>query len=181
MIKKIFTYYKIPLLLSITIGIVIAAMGVARNTLDIIEIAIGALLGTFALDMEYIMYPYLFDPKTDFSKSIFAFVKHKDYGGLIGFINEHKSSIEDKSLNSALFQLVLVPLSIYLVYSNASYFIKTFTLSIFANSIYKLIEAYFEGKTEDWFWAIKGTPKKEGVLLFIIALIVVLIFCLWII
>jgi len=35
-------------------------------------------------------------------------------------------------------------------------------LSIFANSIYKLIECYFNGTTKEWFWAIKGTPKKKG-------------------
>jgi hypothetical protein len=179
MIKKILTYYKIPLLISATVGITIAALGVARNTIDIIEIILGIILGTFTLDIEYILYPYLFEPKTEFARSVFAYVKHKDYTGLIGFINEHKNEIKDKSLNSALFQFVLAPLSIFIVYSDASYFIKSFVLSTFANSIYKLTESYFEGTTKEWFWAIKGTPKKESVLVFIGAMILVLVFCLW--
>jgi hypothetical protein len=181
MLKKILTYYKIPLLISATVGITIAALGVARNTLDIIEIIVGIITGTFVLHIEYILYPYLFEPKTDFAKSIFAYVKHKDYGGLIGFINEHKNEIKDKSLNSALFQVILAPFSVFLVYSRASYFVKAFVLSIFANSIYRLIEAYYDGTTDQWFWAIKGNPKKEGVLSFIIVMLLVLVFCLWMI
>ena len=181
MIKKILTYYKIPLLISATVGITVAALGVARNAIDIVEIVVGVVFGTFLLDMEFILYPYLFEPKTDFAKSVFAYMKHKDYAGLIGFINEHKNEIEDKSLNSALFQVILAPFSVFLVYSDASYFVKAFVLSIFANSIYRLIESYFEGTTKEWFWAIKGNPKKEGVLAFIIGMLLVLVFCLWMI
>lgn len=181
MIKKILAYYKVPLLISVTVGVAVAALGIARNAIDIVEIVVGIIMGTFILDIEYLLYPYLFEPKTNFAKSIFAYVKHKDYGGLLGFINEHKNDIEDKALNSALFQFVLAPLSIFLAYSNASYFVKTFVLTTFANSIYRLTEAYFEGTTKEWFWAIKGTPKKEGVYTFIGAMILVLVFCLWII
>ena len=181
MIKKILTYYKIPLLISFTIGIVITALGVVRNPWDIAEVVIGVIIGTFILDSEYILYSYIFEPTTEFAKSIFAYIKHKDFAGLVGYINEHKNEIKDKSFNSALFQVVLAPVSVYIIYSNASYLIKALILSAFANSIYKLIECYFEGDTREWFWAIKGNPKKEGVLTFIIGLILVLVFCLWMI
>jgi hypothetical protein len=43
------------------------------------------------------------------------------------------------------------------------------------------MEAYFEDRTKEWFWAIKGNPKKEGVLSFIVVMILVLVFCLWMI
>ena len=181
MIKKIFTYYKIPLLISATIFITILALGVVRNTLSIVEVMIGALMGTFILEIEYLLYPYIFEPKSDFAKSVFGYVKHKDYSNLIAFINEHKNDIKDKSLNSALFQAILAPTSIYVIYSSASYFVKALVLSTFANSIYKLIESYFEGTTKEWFWAIRGTPKKEGVMVFIVGSILVLAFCLYII
>ncbi len=180
MIKKIFTYYKIPLLISATIGIVVMAMGIVRNTWDIVEVALGIIMGTFILDIEYLLYPYLFEPNTDYARSVFAYIKHKDFGGLLGFINEHKNDIKDKSLNSALFQIILVPLIIFVIYSSASYFIKSLVLSAFANSIYRVIECYFEGNTKEWFWAIKGNPKKEGVIAYILILVIILVFCLWI-
>lgn len=179
MIKKIFTYYKIPFLISVVIGIIVVATGVARNTWDFVEVTTGIILGTFVLDLEYILYPYIFEPKTDFAKSVFAFVKHKDFGGLISFVNEHKDEIKEKSLNSALFQIILVPLIFFLIYSTESYFVKVLVLTTFANSIYKLIESFFEENTKDWFWAIKGTPKKEGVIVYIIGLILILVLSLW--
>ena len=178
MIKKIFAYYKIPLLISLTVGITIIAMAVIRDPWEIVQVAIAVLLGSFILDTEYILYSYIFEPKSEFGKSLFGYLKYKDYGGLLGFINEHKHEVKDKSLNSVLFQVVLVPLSIFVIYSAASFFIKSLILSTYAISIYRLIEAYFEGKTKDWFWAIKGTPKKEGVWALTAVLIMILVFCL---
>lgn len=179
MIKRIFTYYKLPLLISSTLAVTLLALGVVRGGLNITEVVIGCLLGTFILDMEYILYAYILEPKEEFSKTIAGFIKYKDFKNLITFINEHKNDVKDKSLNSILFQAILVPISIYVVFSPASLLIKSFILSIYANSIYKLIECYFEGRSAEWFWAIKGTPKKEGVLGFIILLVLILLFCLY--
>lgn len=174
MIKKILTYYKTPLLVSLTLGITILAMSVARKPFDIAQVFVGVFLGTFLLDMELIFYPYIFEPDTEYAKTVFAYIKSKDFGNLISYINEHKDEVKDKSLNSIIFQFVLIFLVVFASYTNTSYFIKAFVMSVFANSIYKLTEALLEGKTKDWFWAIKGTPKKEGVVFFIITLIIVL-------
>lgn len=161
-------------MLSLTLGIIILAMSMARSPFEIAEVFLGVIVGTFILDSEYILYSYIFEPNTDFAKSIFAYIKSKDFGGVIGFINEHKDEVKEKSLNSVLFQVVLIFVVVFVSYTRTSYFIKAFVLSIFANSIYKLIECFLDGDTKDWFWAIKGTPKRESVLLLIIALVAVL-------
>jgi len=179
MIKKILTYYKIPLLVSITLGITILAMSVARKPLDIAQVFAGVLLGTFLLDIEFILYPYIFEPNTEYAKTVFAYIKNRNFGDLISFINEHRDEVKDKSLNSIIFKFVLIFLVVFTSYTNTSYFIKAFVMSVFANSIYKLTEALFEGRTKDWFWAIKGTPKKEGVIFFIVGLIIVLAIALY--
>lgn len=178
MIKKIFTYYKLPLLISITLIITILALAVVRQALGITEVIIGCLLGTFVLDTEYIMYAYILEPQSEFAKTVFGYIKYKDFTNLLEFINQHKDEVKDKALNSALFQAIIVPMAIFVVYASTSLFIKAFILSTLASSIYKLIEAYFEGKADDWFWAIRSRPKKEGVILYIMALIIVLVFCL---
>ncbi|HOD01506.1 MAG TPA: hypothetical protein PKH50_02185 [bacterium] len=174
MIKKILKYYTTPLLISATLGIIMLAMTVAKDPIEIIEIIVGAILGTFILDIEYVLYPYMFDSNSDFSKFIFGYTKNKDFEGLISFINEHRNDLKEKSLNSALFQTVLIPICLFVSYIDTSYFMKAFVLSIFANSIYRLIECYFYGTTKEWFWAIKGTPKKEGILGFMVILLAVL-------
>ena len=76
MIKKILTYYKIPLLVSLTLGITILAMSVARKPFDIAQVFVGVLLGTFLLDLEFILYPYIFEPKTEYAKTIFGYIKN---------------------------------------------------------------------------------------------------------
>jgi hypothetical protein len=181
MIKKIFTYYKLPLLISATLGIIVAAMGVVKKPLEIIEIISGVLMGTFILDVEYILYSYMFEPNSNFAVSVFGYIKSKDIGGLIAFINEHRDDIKEKSLNSALFQIILAPIVLFVSYSTKSYFAKTFVLSMFAISIYRLIECYFEGDIKEWFWALKVTPKKSSILLFIIVLLAILASCLFLI
>jgi len=181
MIKKIITYYKLPILISATLGIMVAAIGVAKKPLEIFEILSGVLIGTFVLDVEYILYSYMFEPTSNFAVSIFGYIKNKDIGGLIAFINEHKDDVKEKSLNSALFQMVLAPIALFVSYSTKSYFAKTFVLSMIANSIYRLIECYFEGDIKEWFWALKVTPKKSSVLLFIVVLLAILVSCLFLI
>jgi len=181
MIKKIFTYYKLPLLISVTLGIMVAALGVVKKPFEIFEILSGVLMGAFVLDLEYILYSYMFEPNSSFAISVFGYIKSKDTGGLIAFINEHRDDVKEKSLNSALFQMILVPVALFVSYSTKSYFAKTFVLSMLANSIYRLIECYFEGDIKEWFWALKVTPKKSSVLLFIIVLLAILIACLFLI
>ena len=39
----------------------------------------------------------------------------------------------------------------------------------------------FEGDIKEWFWALKVTPKKSSVLLFIVVLLAILVSCLFLI
>jgi len=178
MIKKVISTYKVPLLLSVTLSIVLLAVGVVRNPIDIFATILGCLLGTFVLESEYILYAYIYDPDSDYSKNIRGYIDHKDYKGLIDFIETHRKDLKDKSLNSVLFQVILAPICIFAVYASTSYFIKTFVLSVFLNSIYKLIEVYFEGNLKDWFWTLKSKPNQQGFLLYTASLVGILVFCL---
>jgi hypothetical protein len=179
-IKKILSYYKLPLLISATLTITLLALGVIRKPIPMIEIVLGCLLGTFVLDLEYVMYAYILEPNAEFSKSVIGYIKCKDYGGLIGFINTHKSEVIDRALNSALFQAVLVPIAIFAVYASNSLVIKALILSTFANSIYKLIESLFEENYAEWFWAMKVKPSKSGATGFTVLLVLVLVYCLYV-
>jgi hypothetical protein len=179
-IRKILSYYKLPLILSATLTVTLLALGVIRKPWSISEIFIGCLLGTFILDLEYVMYAYILEPNAEFSKSVIGYIKHKDFGGLLEFVNTHKDDMTDRALNSALFQVILVPIAIFAVYASQSLLIKALILSTLANSIYKLIENIFEGKTEEWFWAMKVKPTNSGATSFAVFLVLVLIYCLYI-
>jgi len=177
MIKKSLLFYRIPLLISITLAIVLIALKVIRDPFGIAMVVVGSVFGSFALDLDYFVYAYFIEPKKDFSRTLSTFVKHRDFGNALVYVNTHKNDIEEKTLDSAIFQIVLVFLGIFVIFSNVSYFIKIAVLSTYANSIYRLVEAYFHNRTDSWFWALKDKPTKKGTVVYLIVLVIIFLYC----
>jgi|GEM_PF-601891 len=173
--------YKIPLAISLTLAIAVTAMTTAAAPLVITMILTGAFFGTFLLDLEYVIYALIFEPDRDFSKTLLAFFKHGDFVNAARYIDFHRHEIKDKSLNSAIFQILLAFLAIYIVSSTTLLILKVFVLSVLANSMYKLAESYYENKLDDWFWAMKDPPSKEGLFIYSSLLIGIFVYCLYII
>ncbi len=181
MTKTVISYFKLPVLISIVLAIVIMALVPVRLPIQATQIILGTLIGTFVLDSEYLLYSFLLEPKQEFSLVMTGFIKHRDITNVINHIKYHKDQIADKSLNSGLFQAVLAVLSIFVVSATSSLFAKAFVLSILASSLYKLAESYFEGTSNDWFWAFKTKPTKSGTKIFFGIITAVLAFCLFLI
>lgn len=179
MLKRIFDTYKVPLLLSITLAIALIALNVIREPFEIAWILLGTLLGTFFLDLDYIIYAYFTDTDNDFSKSLRGFAKHNDWSGVLQHIYYHKNEIKEKTLNSALFQIILAGVTVFTVNSEVSFFFKAFVLSAFLNSIYRFIENYFIDKSlSDWFWSLNFRLNKNGLWIYTFAIALVLLYCL---
>lgn len=177
MYSKLSKIYKLPLLISITLGVIILAVTVQREPLNIAMIFLGTVLGTFLLDLDYFLYAYFIEPESDFSKDIRAFTKHGDILNLMMHIHYHKNDIKEKTLNSALFQVVLIFVTYFAVIAAPTLIIRTLILSTFVNSIYRMAEAYNEDASlKDWFWVINRRPTKEGIMLYTGALLLCAIF-----
>lgn len=144
-------------------------------------IFLGSMLGTFFMELDYILYAYFLEPTADFSKTVTGFFKHGDVGNALNYIHTHRDDIKDKTLHSFLFQLVFGALMIFVASSNASLVVKALILSAFLNSIYRMYEAFAQGKVSDWFWALKEKPEKNTFYLYTGGLLAVLVFCLTII
>lgn len=175
--KNWLSVYKIPLLLSLTVAIAIVAILVIRNPFAIGFIILGSLLGTFVLDLDYIIYAFIIEPNADFSKSLQSYIKHKDFGNAFQYVQYHKNDMGEGTLNSVVFQLALAGIALFGVSAASSYLIKALILSTFANSIYRLLILYFANDYDEWFWALKNKPSKQNVVVFIVALTGVLLFC----
>jgi hypothetical protein len=178
MFKKFLTIYKIPLLISITLIIVLTAIKLPRDPMAFTLIIMGSLLGTFLLDLDYIIHAYFLEPATDFSRTLRAFIKHGDLGNAFSFIQYHRGEIKEKVLNSVLFQIVLTGLVIYVVYASPSVFIRALILSVYLNSLYRLAEHILTDRIEDWFWSLKSTPPRDKAILYGFVLFGVFVFCL---
>lgn len=176
MFKKLFNFYKIPLLISFTLAMVLIAIKVERHVFGITFIVLGSVIGTFFLDLDYFIWAYFLEPASDFSKTLVAYTKHADFMNIVNHIYYHKNELREKTLNSVFFQIVLSAMCVVAVSTTHYNFVKALILSIFANSIYRMFECYFEGRTNEWFWALKNKPQRNGVVIYGSILIFVLIF-----
>jgi len=141
----------------------------------IVMIACGALLGALIMDLDYFLHAYLIETDSDFSRTLRAYIDHKDFRGALNFVSVQKDKVKEKTLNSGLFQIVLIALLFLLFYSQTNVFMKTLVLSMYANSIYKFAENFYLHQTfEDWFWFLKGSPKKNWVGAYTVGLILIL-------
>lgn len=179
MSKPLVVIYKIPLLISLTLVMVMLALGSVKSAIGIASVVGGVLLGTIVLEMEYFLNAYVLDTKSDFSKTLVGFVKHSDWSNAFKHIYYHREESQENSLNSALFQMALAIMSVFVVYSTRSLFAKALILSVFSQSIYVLFEYYFKDRTNDWFWALTNKPNRQGVHTYIFVLLLILSFCLY--
>ena len=179
MLKKLLSFYKVPLLISTVLVIVLIALNPSKTPLYFAQIFFGVFLGAFFLDIEFFLHAYIFEPDTDFSKTLLGFTKHGDLINAFLFINYHKDEIKEKSIHSGVFQIVMAFVCISVVFATTYVMMKALVLSIFANSIYRFAECYYKGNIEEWFWAFKKTPSKHMLFLYATALVGTLILCLY--
>lgn len=171
--------YKVPVLISLTLAVMLISISVARGPLAITYIAIGTILGTFLLDLDYIIHAYFFDNETEFARNLKHFLQDKDYKNAILYMHNNKHMLPEKTLNSVLFQVALAVLAYFIISSSGNMLIRAFVLSAYVNSMYRYAELYFnQHSPEQWFWVLKDKPTQDGLKIFGMALIGILIFLL---
>ena len=173
--KKSVLSLQTQFIISAVVAVVFLAAVVESSVVNIVFIVLASFLGTFVLDLEYPLYAYFFEPEKGFSRNFKNYIKDKDYRGALKYVFYNKGDVVDKSLNSALFQIIFAVLTVLVAYTSNSRIVTALIFSIFANSIFKMWEHYFNGQTDEWFWALKNKPDKKGVILYSAAMIMVLV------
>lgn len=171
MLKKVLTIYKLNLLIALVVFVVFLALRIDRNPITIGLTLFGAVLGAFVLDLDYIFYAYLDEPTKDFSINVKAYLRHKDISQLLTYIQLNKNSIKEKTLNSALFQMVLAPVSVFVTASPVTILLKALVLTTFAVSIYKVFADYLADDYTKWFWALKDVPEKKAFYVYVLIMV----------
>jgi hypothetical protein len=156
----IFKFYRIPFILAISLAVVLISTNFRGTTLDIVLLLIGALLGMFFLDLDYFLNAYILEPEDNFSKLLRDYIKSKDISGAFNYIIYHADEVENKTLNSAVFQFAMMFFAIFIVRSDLSIFFKSLILSTQLNTIFRFFYFYFQGHGKDWFWILKNEPSK---------------------
>lgn len=175
--KSLFTHYKVALLLSITLFIVFIALRVERDAINFAFLFAGSILGAFALDLDYFIYAYFFEPEKDVSRQIRAYTKHHDITGALKYALNKKNEITDKTLNNVVFQVVLLGLTVFVVASSTNLFVKALLISVAVNSMYRMMEEYVENGTKNWFWALKNKPDSSSFYTYTAIISLVMLYC----
>ncbi len=162
----IFQFYRIPIILALSIAVVILSTNFKGNTFDIFLLFLGSIVGMFLLDLDYFLHAYILEPEENFSKMLRDYVKSKDFIGAFNYIIYHADEVENKTLNSAVFQFAMMFFAIFIVRSDVSIFFKSLVLSAQLNSIFRFFYFYFQGHGRDWFWILKKEPSKVAVFAF---------------
>lgn len=169
--------YKIPLLISLLIGLAYLALTAEGQWLNAILAFIGAVLGVFLLDFEYIIQAYIVDPLTDSSLKIKEYLSNRRVFGLIKYLDENEYNIGELSIRSAVFQVLFTLMGFYVVFGSRSPFIICLSLSVLANLIYiQMMELNKTSTLKRWFWIYDGELTKSSYNSYIGVML--LVFCL---
>ena len=164
-----FKYYRIPLILAISLSLVIITYkspillenADTMSYLNILGIIVGAIIGIFILDLDYFIHAYLLEPKSEVSNLVKDYIKDRDIMGAFNYIILHSDRFENKTLNSLVFQVALSIFSMLIVIDpGVPFLIKAMVISTLLNTIFRFYYFYLQGYGNDWFWILKKVPNK---------------------
>lgn len=167
-----FKYYRIPLILAISLSLVIITYKspiLLENAdtvsyLNILGIIIGAIIGIFILDLDYFIHAYILEPKSEISNLVKDYIKDRDIIGSFNYIILHSDRFENKTLNSLVFQVAMSIFSMIIAIDpGVPFLIKTIVISTLLNTIFRFYYFYLQGHGSDWFWILKKVPNKYWV------------------
>jgi hypothetical protein len=178
MSKNFLKFYKIPLLLSFALAVVLTAVSVETEYVKVAFIVLGCFAGTFLLDLDYLIHAYFVEPNSPQAGVVKDYLKHKDVAGYFLYVQSHKHDFQNKTLNSGLFQIVLGAFVLFAT-GYGVLIVKALLLSTFLNSIYKMTENYFHNNAQDWFWNLKIDTRPRSMYLYMIVMVLVLFSGIW--
>ena len=95
--NNLIKFYRIQLILSVSLAVVIISQVYKNGTLDLILITLGVLLGTFFLDLDYFIHAYFLDPNSNFSHKLKDYVKNKNIVEALNYTIFHSNEIKNKT------------------------------------------------------------------------------------
>lgn len=127
--------------------------------LNLLWLWLGAFLGMFLLDMDHIIYWFVTNPEEEDSRQARALFKTKNYKGMYLLLKRVHETHSHLIFHTAIFQIVLLILSFYVLTSGGSFFGSALVLSM---NLHLLKDEWFDflgsrkAELGNWlFWQIK--------------------------
>lgn len=160
--NALFIRYKIPLLISLVVMLCILALNAESNPFSILFIILGALIGIFLLDLEYLLTAYVVDPDAQMSKQLKAEVVGKNIFSYARFLNDYEYEFKNLAMRSVVFHVLLLIFGYYIVITQSFVLAQAIVLSMLANILYfELMEILSKGNLDRWAWIYNGDVTKK--------------------
>ena len=179
LLTKIIGAYKLNLLVSLTLSVVIIALRVEKSWVNVVSILLGCVTGTFFMELEYFTMAYLNDMYSDFSRTFKDLMDQGNYVAVISHIRANRYSLKQRTMHSVLFQISLAAILYFLTTSSASLFSFSLVISVFVQTFYLMYEEFDERRdVSSWFWILKEAPSRTSIILYLLAMGLFLVYIL---
>lgn len=155
------------------------ALSVLRFKIDLalVFLWLGGLLGTFLLDIDHLLYWFVTHPEKEDSREAKALWQQK---GLHGYrelyqLAQKTHYAHDRLIfHSAVFQVILLVLALYVISSGGSVFGSGLIMSVNLHLLKDEWQDYAsrgEGAVNNWlFWQIRGIPVQKYLKLYLVVI-----------
>jgi len=163
--------YKIPFLISLVVALAVITFGYENTTIGAILTFVASIIAMFLTDLGTILHAYIVDPSTDESQIVRDSLKVRDFNAFFEFISDREYQVENPTVKSVLFQLLLMVFVFYSALGGIDGFAKAFVFSFAGCLLYFQMVEFQKTKTlKRWFWIYKGNLSRQGYIYYIIAL-----------
>jgi hypothetical protein len=139
-----------------------------------IPLWLGALAGTFLLDIDHLIYWFYLRPERQDSKIARMLWEKRDFKGLLFLIARYHDTHTQLIFHTVLFQVILLVLTFYFFTAGDSYFGVGLVAAINIHLFKDEWEEYFKGHEvhlNNWlFWQIKARISLEAQKIYLIVI-----------
>lgn len=143
---------------------------------DLILLWLGALFGTFLLDIDHSIYWFYTHPEEQDSQMAKMLWQKKDPKGLILLLERYHNTHTRLIFHSALFQVIFLVFTFYIFTSSGSLFTSGLVAGINLHLLKDEWQDYFKkpAHLKDWlFWQVKKEMSFEEQKIFLILMLLV--------
>ncbi len=146
-------------------------------TLSLIELWIGAFIGTFILDIDHAIFTYLTRPDHPTSFALKELIERKDFKGAFSYFGEHHREHVELTFHSAIFQIIFWGFCFFVLTSTAGLLGKGLVMAAALHLLMDEVSDLFtdEVHLNKWlFWHLKkGTVSAYGTRIYVGLMILV--------
>ena len=137
---------------------------------------IGAIIGTIIPDIDHFIYIYFLRPQELSSQRAGAMIQRREVFRTLHFLARTRSERKQLVFHTALFQILLLIFTFYILTSSSSLFGKGIVLGFF---IHLLVDQFIDfkktGNLANWFWQLNINLDKEQTKIYWIGNFIILI------